>query len=420
MNKTFTNKNILQDNLKAILIHSLVFLLPFLTLISRFGVGLSSFGFLLTALLFWQAWRPALLRHFTEVRWVLAAFLLSLVFALAGMLLHADIAARALEKPGRMLLAVTVLLAVLALRPSRKALWWGLIGGTLAGAAFICYQRWGLGIERPGGLINSITFGDIVLCMGLMSLAGVLDFKGRQVLWPWLGALAGLLGSVATGTRGGWIALLFAAVLFIKYGHYLRGRLARTLALLALALLVSTYFIEGTGARKRLHQGVSEVQTYIAGGNAHTNIGLRLELWKGAGMLIARHPWSIASPQQVRDELAEEVAAGRLHGFVTEYEHFHNDILQVLVYGGVPGLLVWLGTLLAPFLFFLRILNSRLAADTRAAAPALAGMLLVLSYFSFGLTEVIFWSVRSSMFYALMLFLMMGLCLNAKDEKVAA
>jgi O-antigen ligase len=44
-------------------------------------------------------------------------------------------------------------------------------------------------------------------------------------------------------------------------------------------------------------------------------------------------------------------------------------------------------------------------------------MLLVLSYFSFGLTEVIFWSVRSAMFYALTLFVLMGLCLNAREGK---
>jgi O-antigen ligase len=49
-------------------------------------------------------------------------------------------------------------------------------------------------------------------------------------------------------------------------------------------------------------------------------------------------------------------------------------------------------------------------------APALAGLLLVLGYFSFGLTEVIFWSVRSCMFYALMLFVLMGMCINAEQE----
>ena len=34
----------------------------------------------------------------------------------------------------------------------------------------------------------------------------------------------------------------------------------------------------------------------------------------------------------------------------------------------------------------------------------------------FGLTEVIFWSVTGSLFYALMVFLLMGLCLNAKEK----
>jgi O-antigen ligase len=33
---------------------------------------------------------------------------------------------------------------------------------------------------------------------------------------------------------------------------------------------------------------------------------------------------------------------------------------------------------------------------------------------------VIFWSVRSTMFYALMLFLLMGLCLNAQPSAYAS
>ena len=416
MNKTFTNKNILQDKIKSLPIAGLVFLLPLLTLTTSFGVGLCSFGFLLAALLSWKSWLPAWRRHAPSVRGVLLAFALCIAFALAGMVLHDELRMRTLEKPTRMLLAVTVLLAVLAGRPSRKALWWGLIAGTMASAVFICYQRWGLGIDRPGGLINAITFGDIVLCMGLMSLAAVLDFHGRQAIWPWLGALAGLLASVATGTRGGWIAILFAIVLFLKYGHMMRGRLAKWLALLSLVLLVSTYFIEQTGARARLKQGVDDIALYLDGGNAFTNMGVRLELWKGAATLIARDPWRIPSPSQVRADLRAEVDAGRLQPFVLDAEHLHNDILQVTVYGGLLGLLTWFATLAMPFLFFLRILRTHESAPPGRIAPALAGMLLVVSYFSFGLTEVIFWSNLSSMFYALMVFLMIGLCLNAHDE----
>ena len=49
-------------------------------------------------------------------------------------------------------------------------------------------------------------------------------------------------------------------------------------------------------------------------------------------------------------------------------------------------------------------------------APALAGMLVVLAYFGFGLTEVIFWSLKGTMFYVLMVALLMGFCLTANAD----
>ncbi|CAN7708261.1 O-antigen ligase family protein [Pseudoduganella sp. LjRoot289] len=416
MNNTFTKKNILQDNALSYLIHSLVFLLPTLALVTRFGVSAMGFGFLLAAAFCWRAAKPRFVRHLTEIRFVLTALACSFAFALAGMLVHADIGIRALEKPSRMFFCVTVLLAVLAVRPSRKALWAGLIAGTVGGAVFICYQRWGLRIDRPGGFINSITFGDIELCMGMMCLAGVLDFKGRQALWPALGALAGLLGSVASGTRGGWIAIIFAALLFLKYGHFLRSRAAKGLLAVVLVLLAGSFLVEQTGVRQRLRQGVSDVDNYVKGGNAFTNVGVRLELWKGGLALAAEHPWRISTTREIHAELEREVAAGRLKPFVLDAEHFHNDMMHVLVYGGIPGLLVYLLSMLAPFLFFLRILRNHESASPAVIAPALAGLLLVVGYFSFGLTEVIFWSILSTMFYVQMLFLLMGFCLNAQDE----
>jgi O-antigen ligase len=70
--------------------------------------------------------------------------------------------------------------------------------------------------------------------------------------------------------------------------------------------------------------------------------------------------------------------------------------------------------LAAPLLFFLRALRD----GTRAPqfAVALGGAMVVLGYVGFGLTEVIFWSMKGSLFYALMVFLLMGFCLNAKEK----
>ncbi|WP_338766546.1 O-antigen ligase family protein [Massilia sp. METH4] len=399
----------------TIIIHCLVFLLPFLTLIANAGVGLCSFGFLLAAIWSHRRGLPAFRRHLNDIRGVLTAFGAACVFAGLSALLYDDIHLRQFEKPVRMLLAVSACIAVLVYRPSRKALWWGLIGGAVVGACVAGYQRWGLGIERPGGSINAITFGDIVLVMGLMCLAAVLDFRGRQRIWPALGVIAGLIGMVATGTRGGWVAIVLAALLFLKYGHFLRGKFAKASASLVALLMAGAFFVPQTGMSERMEQGVNDVQTYFNGGSAFTNVGVRLELWKGAVMLAERHPWTPSGQERIKAELAQLVDAGVLQPFVLEAEHFHNDALQALVYGGVVGLLCWFATLLLPFLFFLRMLRSHESAPAGLVAAALAGLLLVLSYFSFGLTEVIFYSVRSTMFYVLMLFVLMGLCLAAKE-----
>jgi O-antigen ligase len=406
------NNTLAKSTASSVFVHSLIFLFPFLLLITNFGVGLCSFVFLLTALVYRRQGWPVLLRHITEIRGVLIAFSGVLLLGLVVLALRGDARLRDLEKPLRMFACVSVTLTVLALRPSRKALWWGLIAGACASCVFIAYQRWGLGMERPGGLINSITFGDIVLCMGLLCLAGMLDFSGRAAIWPGLGALAGLVGSIASGTRGGWIAVLFAAVLLLRYGHVLRGRLRKGLALAALALLVSTYFIPQTGARGRIDQGISDVQQYIGGGETYTNVGIRFELWRSAAQVIALHPLLGASGATVKAEMEQLVKEGKAHPYVLDFEHFHNDILQALVFGGVLGLMVWGMTLLLPFLFFLKQMGKG-----GLNAPALGGMLLVLSYFSFGLTEVIFWSMRSSLFYAMMLFLLAGFCLSAKEQR---
>jgi hypothetical protein len=105
---------------------------------------------------------------------------------------------------------------------------------------------------------------------------------------------------------------------------------------------------------------------------------------------------------------------GRLDPVVLSLPRLHNDALQALATGGVAGFVVWVAPLAAPGLFFLRQLDAGMRA--RQFAPALAGALVVCSYACFGLTEVIFRSVAGSLFYALMVFTLMGLCLNAKEK----
>ena len=400
---------------KQAVIGALVFLFPLLCLVTLFGVSLSSFLFVLAAGFFLRDGRAALARHWREIRWVVLAFLFNFAYVAAGFLLRHDAHTSMMERPVRMLFAVSALMLVLVVKPDRRALWWGVIGGALAGLVLVGYQRVELDLDRPGGLINAITFGDLSLCLGLIAMSAAIDLRStHRALWPGIGALAGLVGSIMTGTRGGWVALALAAFLFIKYSHMLSSRRVRALIVLSFALMAATYFIPDTGVRERVAQGVHDIRTYFAGGSAFTNVGIRLELWKGAGMLIAERP--LFGIEDYDSALAAYVAQGKLDPVVLPMPHVHNDALQALVTGGVFGFAAWLAILVAPFIFFARSFGPHAHASRAQFALALAGMLVVVSYFSFGLTEVIFWSVKGCLFYALMIFLLMGFCLNEKEN----
>ena len=396
---------------------ALVFMAPSLVLITHIGIGLASFLFLLTALWRFGAGRAALARHWSEVRWVVLAFLFNFALVLLYYLMRPEQPLNSLEKPLRMFCAVTALMVVLVARPPRQALWWGAIVGAIGALALVAHQHIVQGIERPGGMINAITYGDIAVTLGLLALVAAIDFRraGRSVVWPLLGGLGGMLALVITGTRGGWVAVMLAALLCVRYGLARHGRV-RLLFGAGVALVAVLYLVPATSMQARVEEGIRDVRTWYAGGDKFTNLGIRLELWKGAGMLIAAHPLLGQEHETGRAELARHVQEGQLDPVVLPAQHLHNDALQALANGGVPGLLALIGILAAPFAFFARQARLAMAHGAPPGAPALAGMVVTLGYFGFGLTEMMFWSGKACIFYALMVFILMGLCLNQKEE----
>jgi O-antigen ligase len=396
---------------------ALAFCLPFLSLVTLSGISLVSFLALGTSLARFKDCRAALARHWHDTRWIVLAFLFKLSVVVAFLLTRPEATVNHLEKPLRMLLAVSALALVLATRAPRRALWWGAIGGALVSLPVVLYQRFDLDIERPGGLINAITFGDLSLLLGLISLVGAIDFRqqGQRLTaaLATLGALAGLAASLLTGTRGGLVALLPAVFIFMWLGHVMPGRRLRALLVAAIALVAGACFLPELGVQERMLQGVDEAVAWEGGGNKVTNVGIRLELWKGAAMLIRDHPLvGVESNLLFKNYFAAYIGQGRLDPVVLTMPHLHNEVLQALATGGIVGLLAWLGVMLAPLLYFVRVLRR---GGAPPFAPALAGLLVVTSYLCFGLTEVIFWSMKGCLFYALTVFLLVGFCENAKE-----
>lgn len=411
-----TIKNQQVDGLRQGIAGFLVFLFPFIALMHRSAVSAASFFFLIMALACARECRAAFATAWPQVRWVVLAFGAHFLYTLATFALRADGELASVEKPARMFFSVTAMLLVLAFRPRRRAFYWGVTLGALAGALYVGYQRFGLGMDRPGGTMNAITFGDLSLALGLVAIASATELRTvRHALMLITGAIAGLAGLLFTGTRGALVGLAVSLVVFLRFSAHVRSRVVLALAAAGAAMFVVAYFIPETGVQARIDEGLVDVRTYRAGGEVNTRVGTRLELWKAGAILAGEKPWFGQEDKAFHARMDELVREGRLDKAVLPLAHLHNDALQKLVTGGVFGLAAWLPILVAPFMFFRRQLHEA-SGDRRAAAPALAGLVVVASYASFGLTEVIFWSVGGSLFYSLMVFLLMGFCLNAKEN----
>ncbi|MGP7735178.1 O-antigen ligase family protein [Oceanimonas smirnovii] len=317
--------------------------------------------------------------------------------------------APAFDRPSRFLFAVPVLLLVLAFPPRLSWLWSGLVAGSVATAGWALWQKWLMGIERATGHTYVIQFGNISMLFGLFCLAGlgwaaVQPNARRWVAVLLLGALCGALGSLLSGSRGGWIGLPFVVlVLFRAYGAVL----GRRLVLLALAALLGLgglmYALPQTGVQQRVQQAFVDIEQYQQG-NRNTSLGARFDMWQGALTLIAEKPLTGWGWQGYHEGMQQLADAGRVMQFAAD-NHAHNEYLDNFARRGVLGILSLLALYLVPLKLFARRLTS---VNMELRAVATAGAILPVAFMDFGLSQVFFGHNSGVMVYAFWLAVLWG------------
>jgi len=352
--------------------------------------------------------------HLREIRWILLAFGGYFLLTLARMLWFRD-SAGTLDGPSRLLIALGCIGFVGLLRPNIRLFWIGLCIGTIGAALIGGYQWFVLGEDRAvGATHHAISFGDIAVAMGVMSFCALGEFRNTRLAWlPPAGLLCGVLASLFSGSRGAWLGLLVVLWPMLKYGSHMHGRTIRAAVGLVLVACVAAYALPQTGVAGRMGDAVSDVERYYSLNDASTNVGIRLELWKASAMMIAEHPFIGVGRDQFHDELQALERAGRLQkSLALIYSTPHNDVLNTLATGGLLDLSFLLLIYGAPLAFFMRTLRH---GPPAAAAPALAGLLLVICFIAFGLTDVMFWLMLTKAFYATMVCVLVGFCLAAQS-----
>lgn len=318
---------------------------------------------------------------------------------------------RGADKPLRFLLATPILVLILAYPPQLGWLWSGLALGGMAVGSWGAWQKLFLGVERAEGYTHVIQFGNISMLTGILCLAGMgwAMVQPNRKLWLLLlslGALGGVLGSLFSGSRGGWIGL--PVVLWVLYRAYGRD-LTAPLKVGALAIVIvgalCVYAAPQLGVQQRVHQAVDDIERYVSGESRTSSVGARFEMWKGASHLIIEKPllgWGHNGYQQGMQSLGE---AGVIDSGVLQFGHAHNEFIDATAKRGILGLVALLLLYLVPLRLFMCELN---APNLKLRSLAVAGALLPVAYIDFGFSQVLLIHNSGVMIYAFWLVVLWG------------
>lgn len=298
-----------------------------------------------------------------------------------------------------------------------SAIVWGLALGCAGALAIALYQAGVLKMPRVTGFTNAIQYGGIAMYLGFATLSLALLGRWSKPRTAALGLLGacGVYASFLSDSRGSWVViplLILAIWLMAWLNGYKRLASMAAAAMLMLGLIVAVPAYQKL--EQRSAEAAHEVSLYLQDPQkyAETSVGQRLEQWRLAIHLIEQRPfsgWGLAGYPAAKQQMVDQ---GLAQPSVMEYGHAHNEILDMWVKRGLPGLILLLAFYSVPAAIFWptqrRLARADAAQRSRLLALRAAATLLPLAYFGFGWTQVFFAHNSGNMFYIFSLAVLWG------------
>ena len=351
-----------------------LFLIGVIALIVPSGYSFGFYGLSFVGLVLWLMVRNRLLGADAQT------FVIPVLFYAIGQLvlgLREQMAWPSVDPVMPFLLMIFAVWFLRRYKPSADWFWSGLAIGAVGAACFSGYQALGLGL-RAGGYLHPIQFGNIALLLGVLCMVrALLTLKttGMNALM-WLGFACGIVASVWSQTRGGWVAivLIFFWILMhaTKEWTWLR-KLTTVFVLIASIAILGVQFGLSKVIQSRVSDAIVETVAFIETNNQDSPVGSRLAMWRFAVHHIGDAPLLGIGKQgwiALRDQ---GIANGELSAvFISQLTHLHNEYLDSVLKRGLIGLALLLVLYLGPMVLFFRpYLN---AIDVEVKSLAMVGM----------------------------------------------
>ena len=334
----------------------------------------------------------------------------SLIFlnALLSILLNGlhSYATPKLELYAKYLLPLPLLLMLTRVKLKPAVFWWIIcIASYIAGTITVIEVS--LGYVRAKIHGQAIIFGNLAIMCSILSLVSFPYFKRLKLSWVAAGAFCmGTWASIYSETRGGWIALPPAILLYI---WFYRRKFKRVHILLFVigSILFGTliWTIPESKVQHRVDMAYSDLSRYLAGDTsaANTPVGARLEMWYAAWEAFKENPLLGIGVGEFNEWLKKLDAKGKTHS-VTMFKHAHNEYFEILMGRGLLGFFIMALFVAWMLRYFYRTITDDKCKQIRPFG--LSGLLFIITYLQFCLTESFFSTHLGAGFFVVVISLL--------------
>lgn len=268
---------------------------------------------------------------------------------------------------------------------------WVLLGSALGAVlgAVLAIQQGGLQGVRAGGVFNPIPFGGIALVLASACMVALLVTPAWITRPAWLafhacGMAGGLMASVLSGSKAGWLAIPGLLVVFwIMWRRQPALPKRRYTWVVGAAMLGVFVLVAQTSMVPRALLTMQTMKDYASTGEASDDGSLapRLVLWRYGVSRIPQAPLLGIGKRAMLEDMSEAAAAGEFESTLGRWHTLHNEFLHITAVNGVIGL----ASLVLVYAALWRLgWRGRRSADPMAWLA----MLLVIVYLALGVGEV--------------------------------
>lgn len=275
------------------------------------------------------------------------------------------------------------------------------------------------GVQRVSGvsITNPIPFGNFALLFGVLSL--LLIFSGKENnRFGWVkvlsifGFISGVYTSVASGTRGGWVAIpLFIWIIWTFFGSKRKSTTYAVVVVIVVVLSLIAYLVPAIS--DRLAQGFAEAKSYLsrtslwAAGESSSSIGIRVDMWVTGIEAFRSAPLFGLGFSGFDEFLHYRIEMGLSHRDLEAkgFKHLHCEIITTGAKLGLLGLCAlaiwWVGGIW----WFLRDITKNVSTGKIFRAMGLITFTAMIAY---SMTDSMFGMTLHPMVYAMLLGISAG------------